>query len=315
MQGYGVYEETERAAQRDAAMRAEEAEQKVHAYRRRQAGVNTSLTLSPDVDRVMQLSPGVGWYLSRAPATPPLYLDSARLPDARRLPQLEKLLNNLQRATCDQHWDKAQGVGHNIKRIMGRLGEVLEPSACNMEGAEDGEMDIVFAQPLQYERRGLFGSGVEGACMLLSEAKVATAKGMYQQERCGYVKVTLGELRGRSITEWGHRLVLWAMHGPPVSPAGWTTRGPHCLHMCGHKDCLNPSHLVWGTARDNRVDDDDVYFERLQEQGRRSGRVSAAAASRIPVPVQRAMHGHMGGGSVGGGSGGGKRQRRRSLAG
>jgi hypothetical protein len=322
MQGYAIYEAltaSGREAQRAAAMLAREADQRVHAYRKKQQGVNLSFTLNPAVDRVLQDSPGgAGWHLSRAQATLPLYLDEARLAGARRLPQVEKLLKQQQWVTCNHHWDKAQGVGYNMKGILDRLGAVLEPSS--MEGVEGSEKGSVFSQPLQYERRGCLRSEVQEACMRLSEAKVAMAKGMYQPERRGYVKVTLGNLRGRSITEWGHRLVLWAVHGPPASPEGWTTSGPHCLHMCGQKDCLNPSHLVWGTAQDNRDDEERVYVERLREQGRHEGGqdISGGSGEAARHPGTRRRHMGMAAAAVRGGSsasGGSKRPRRHSALG
>ena len=66
-------------------------------------------------------------------------------------------------------------------------------------------------------------------------------------------------------------MVLWSMHGPPMdmlAAEGWGTKGPHCLHLCGNKDCLNNTHLVWGSARDNKVDAESVYLALLEQQGR-----------------------------------------------
>jgi len=93
----------------------------------------------------------------------------------------------------------------------------------------------------------------------------------YQVDHKSYVRVDLGSIKGVPIKEYAHRLVLWAMHGPDVASLatrGWSTKGPHCLHMCGNKDCLNKSHLVWGSAGDNKADEVIRYIELLEEQGR-----------------------------------------------
>jgi hypothetical protein len=46
--------------------------------------------------------------------------------------------------------------------------------------------------------------------------------------------------------EGAHRLVLWALQGPP----------PHvkdiALHLCNNKACLCPAHLMWGSAAENK---------------------------------------------------------------
>jgi hypothetical protein len=109
--------------------------------------------------------------------------------------------------------------------------------------------------------------------MFISAAHMAHAcTGMHQVEPSSYVTVQLGSHKGTAIKEYAHRIVLWAMHGPPLdllaTMGGWTSAGPHCLHVCGNKDCLNPSHLVWGSAGDNKADDELVYLALLEQQGR-----------------------------------------------
>ena len=54
-----------------------------------------------------------------------------------------------------------------------------------------------------------------------------------------------------AIKEGAHRLVLWAIFGPPNVING---RDAVVMHSCGQPTCLNPHHMVWGTASENLED-------------------------------------------------------------
>ncbi len=59
-----------------------------------------------------------------------------------------------------------------------------------------------------------------------------------------YLIVAIGLRPGRAnVSESARRIVLWAMFGPAPP---YIVR-PVAMHTCvGHKDCLQPLHLVWG---------------------------------------------------------------------
>lgn len=61
--------------------------------------------------------------------------------------------------------------------------------------------------------------------------------------RNGYGRVGEG---GRVLNAHAVSLALW--HGRPNSPA---LKG---LHKCDKPNCVNPSHLYWGTQSDNNMD-------------------------------------------------------------
>jgi hypothetical protein len=151
-------------------------------------------------------------------------------------------------------------VGVNLGSLVTTLGNVLE-----MEG------DLL--KPLTYVKETFDRVDriviERQACMFMSSVKVDQAKDMSRLPS-GYTLACLGyHPDSTPIMEYAHRLVLYSIYGPPPLPDGWRTKGPHVLHMCGHKDCINVSHLVFGSATDNKEDTNDVYVSRLVEQGRR----------------------------------------------
>lgn len=52
--------------------------------------------------------------------------------------------------------------------------------------------------------------------------------------------------RGRSYR--AHRVSCRLAHGKPSSPE------MHAAHLCGNKECVNPKHLRWSTAKENISD-------------------------------------------------------------
>jgi hypothetical protein len=106
------------------------------------------------------------------------------------------------------------------------------------------------------------------ACMYISASKVKASEGMGQLHG-GYVSISLARKGPIRFKELAHRLVLYAIHGPPpISLLPWDMSGPYVLHMCGHSDCLNPRCMCWGTAAENKRHDLATYHSRLVEQGR-----------------------------------------------
>jgi len=105
-------------------------------------------------------------------------------------------------------------------------------------------------------------------CLPYSEAKVQAKLGMHFMRGVSKVKSKKGHPSylvmdfGKHHQEYAHRVLLWALDGPPprVAPEhGWVGQhkrpkmGPlqqvpmEALHLCNNKMCLNPAHLAWGT--------------------------------------------------------------------
>lgn len=61
-----------------------------------------------------------------------------------------------------------------------------------------------------------------------------------------------------------HRITLSVVSGPPPSPKAMA------MHKCDNTSCVNPAHLVWGTAKDNHSD--------MWRKGRAGGPVAQNAA-------------------------------------
>ena len=257
-------------------------------YRRRKSqSYSPTFRHDPSKDRVLRQIPlnaegeqEEGWKLARSTVVAPFYLRSDDTQMEHQLPKVKEVLESLDELTCSQHWDKSLNVSGNMRKILASLGDMLEPSACDTSGGCSSSCNSPFDHPLCY-RRHITITGVKKsishteereACMYLSASKLAEGRGgMHQMEAGSYVLVNLGSFKGAAITECAHRIVLWAMHGPDIpalASAGWSTKGPHCLHTCGHKDCLNPSHLVWGSAQNNKFNKEWVYLALLQKQGR-----------------------------------------------
>jgi len=103
-----------------------------------------------------------------------------------------------------------------------------------------------------------------GACMFIDASKVKSTKRHGWTLHDGYLRILLGYHRGQPVIEYGHRLVLYFIFGPPpVSDQGpW-----ECCHMCCHRNCLNPFHLVWGTKKDNHANNMATYISLARKQG------------------------------------------------
>jgi len=63
-----------------------------------------------------------------------------------------------------------------------------------------------------------------------------------------YLQLTRGSKLKNVI--YAHRLVCWALVGPPPRRE-W--RKHVVMHLCHNKSCLHPHHLHWGTCQQNRA--------------------------------------------------------------
>jgi hypothetical protein len=72
-------------------------------------------------------------------------------------------------------------------------------------------------------------SGAKGAYLSLTIAMAGQ----------GHDGNTYGEIK-----EWAHRLVAWAVYGPP-------TESQEVMHLCHNRDCLAPAHIMWASHQEN----------------------------------------------------------------
>ena len=75
-----------------------------------------------------------------------------------------------------------------------------------------------------------------------------------------YLRVVVGKARGKSISEYAHRLMCYAWHGTPAST--------HQIvrHLCSNRGgrCVNPYHLQWDTVTANNADVHALIKERTR---------------------------------------------------
>lgn len=152
-------------------------------------------------------------------------------------------------------------IGSTLRRTA-RLAAALPPVDPNAEPGPDVELSghKAFETPL-----GLVPQ--LDLCMLPDEAAVKNTRHIAFDHR-GYLLVKVGrrpKSRGGWLGERAHRIILWAIWGPP--PPGMDK--PVCMHVCNHWSCLNPDHLCWGEDRENKSEAADVIArQHLTRQGR-----------------------------------------------
>lgn len=183
-------------------------------------------------------------------------------------------------------WDPAKGLSGNLMHILESVSAVMEDSAIHLPSSQASNSasssQPALLQPLVLRAKSKESWSKKGsvehtiaACMFIDRAKVKQTSHMSQakpkkrgagnedpDDTSGYLHLTLGYRVGASaIKEDAHRLVLLATKGPP--PAGMLS--PYAMHSCGHKGCLNPEHIGWGTPRENRQDIEQAKAGRKAE--------------------------------------------------
>lgn len=73
-------------------------------------------------------------------------------------------------------------------------------------------------------------------------------KTMLQMQKQQYLQLCPHSRFARGSTVLAHRLVCWAMCGPPPDN-DWDKYV--VMHLCNNKHCLHPHHLHWGTRLEN----------------------------------------------------------------
>ena len=152
-------------------------------------------------------------------------------------------------------------IGSILRRIA-RLSAALPPVVPNAVPGPDVLLSghEAFEQPL-----GLVPQ--LDLCMLPDAQAVRSTRHIAFDQR-GYLLVKVGrrpKSRGGWLAERAHRIILWAIWGPP--PAGMIR--PVCMHVCNQPSCLNPDHVCWGEDGENKSDAAGLFGrQRLTSQGR-----------------------------------------------
>jgi hypothetical protein len=130
------------------------------------------------------------------------------------------------------------------------------------------------------------GLATESECMEYSRLLVqqhGTALKMHIGTR-GCLVLKIGKVGRREVWESGHRIMLWAMSGPPPN-------GEHNVvaHRCNYTSCLLPAHLYYASQKENMQLDNEglkrAVLARWQEDWRYS---SPHGAGREQTALPRA---------------------------
>lgn len=190
-----------------------------------------------------------------------------RRSNAERLPQLLRVASAEFQGVM---WSPQRTLVDNMAAILRDIYSLL------YESARGGFMTTPF-QSVLMERHTFNHTLTHPACMLLDSSKVTQSTFMRKvaqpkhkrcqfQSRSWYLRVKLGVVNGSQVWEYAHRLVLWAMCGPPPPEINF----PVAMHICHNACCLNPLHLVWGEHRENvnknTIEQDIATAQRVANQ-------------------------------------------------
>lgn len=175
------------------------------------------------------------------------------------LPQMRHAVE-CQQSTSTSLWDPhADDVKASLTSMLdGIAGVMFDEATSGMahlpsSSAAPLHGSHAFVRPLMYRAQTTTRTvTLTFACMLVERAKVALCKHMSMSKR-GYLKLSIAHVPkstpklDNTLMEYAHRVVVWAMYGPP--PADIVH--PVVMHTCNNPACLNPNHLVWGESSEN----------------------------------------------------------------
>jgi HNH endonuclease len=246
-----------------------------------------------------------GYNLAREPLYKRPFYQSDFTDSIPRSCYTPKVREMMQHGVKGLAWTMGSAYKVNSESILHRLGGILESSALSTlnpqlstnqpsssflssslpssslpsSSSHSCQLQDAFLKPLVYnnkhipKKKGDTRPALMDACMFISPSLVKENSHYMTRLASGYLLLRLGTGKaGLPINEYAHRLVLSSTHGPPLKDdfVDWDLQA---LHTCGNTDCLSPRHLVWGTAKENRVRDAgqaDVLYRHLagvQHQG------------------------------------------------
>ncbi|GLC45655.1 hypothetical protein PLESTM_001761400 [Pleodorina starrii] len=136
--------------------------------------------------------------------------------------------------------------------------------------------------------------GSQPAPRTSSSSSSSTATAAAATTTTAATKVDKANSSSTSAKEYAHRVVLWAVAGPPGNA------GEEVLHLCHNMRCLNPQHLVWGSHSENRAATAEAYNEAMAREGRElwacglplGGAAAMVVAGLPPSPGAKGAKGH-----------------------
>lgn len=203
------------------------------------------------VDRYLGVEPLRG--LIGGPFNTPYYLSPGNNPAEHLLPCMFRA--KALKCGPTPAWDPlAADVRLGIRDLLDVIGDVLcrgarlercirddqTASTSNMDATHVLAGSEAFAKPLT----------AGDTCMWVDPAMARAHAAMSLTTKKGaYLHVAIGvePSGGIRIYERAHRIVAWAMLGPPPPDL----KAPVAMHTCGDTTCLNPLHLVWGGRAQN----------------------------------------------------------------
>jgi hypothetical protein len=196
---------------------------------------------------------------------------------AKLLPSMQKLVMPANAMVIQPSFvlfDPSKSIHVNATTILGKLSKVL---------VDGGPADArVFTHPVQkklwVKLNGRWSKKYQWMCLEVDPTRVVHVQGyggiqtsVFVNKKQGYVRVLLGQVtkvmkvtpkgvgkqphskqRVDNVLEMGHRLVYWAMMGPPSS-------SHVVMHSCEKKGCLGPHCLIEHTQQVNKQKDAGEY--------------------------------------------------------
>lgn len=146
-------------------------------------------------------------------------------------------------------WPQPGGSGGRsaARQALAFLASLLYPKYRMQRSAEGGEWYSLHEDAFMFPP--------EDKCMEVDPRQLVKVnrevKPMLVRYRpAPYLVVRLTAASGMSVYEGAHRLLMWAMKGPPPI----TLVDPVVMHVCHNGGCLNPRHMNWAERAANLVD-------------------------------------------------------------